>query len=65
MIFIAKIDYNFMQSREAKLFGDENIHNTEIEFTFEDLLNDPCFSIRELIIPWLLKGNIPEIREPE
>jgi hypothetical protein len=53
MKFKARIDYNLMQSREAK--------KTEIEFTFKDILNNPDFTMRELVIPWLQKGNIPEI----
>ena len=60
MKFKAKIKYNFLQSREAKLMGDINITSTEIEFTFVDLL-DPNFSIRELVIPWLKDGNLPEV----
>lgn len=63
MIFIALVEYNFMQSREAKKMGDKNICNTEIEFTFKDILNEPSFTMRELVIPWLKKGNIPKIKE--
>lgn len=60
MIFRAKIEYSFMQSREAKKFGDKNIIDTTIDFTFIDILK-PNFTMRELVIPWLLEGNIPEI----
>jgi hypothetical protein len=38
--------------------------NAIIEFTFMDLLNPPLdksFTIRELLIPWLKNGNIPEL----
>ncbi len=52
-----------MQSREAKLFGNENIIDAEIEFTFKDILGSPLFTYRELVIPWLMAGNIPEIVE--
>jgi hypothetical protein len=61
MKFKAKIEYNFIQSREAKLFGDKNIKYAEVEFTFQDILCNPLFTERELIIPWLKAGNIPEV----
>ena len=71
--FIAHIDYNFLQSREAKLMGDKNIKSTQVEFTLQDLVGyyreicgkkvffPPNFTIRELLIPWLQTGNLPEI----
>lgn len=59
LIFRAKIKYNKVQREEALKFGDERKHAT-ICFTFGDLL-EPNFSIRELVIPWLLKGNQPEL----
>lgn len=34
--------------------------NTIIYFTVEDLLDDK-FSVRELLIPWLKAGNIPDM----
>ena len=35
--------------------------NTTIFFTLEDLVvRNPLFSIRELLIPWLRKGNKPD-----
>lgn len=35
---------------------------TTIKFTFQDLINpNPVFSIRELLIPWLRRGNIPTV----
>lgn len=35
--------------------------NTTIYFTLEDLVTgNPLFSIRELLIPWLREGNIPD-----
>ena len=62
MKFVAKIEYSLSQAKEAKLMGDKNISSTEIEFDFVDLVNpDPLFDIREILIPWLRKGNIPEI----
>ena len=34
---------------------------TVIIFTLEDLVDpNPCFSIRELVKPWLLEGNVPD-----
>lgn len=77
MRFKAKIQYTFTQSLEAKRMGDDNIIDTEIEFTFQDLLGQgvqiqgnrisfmPSFSIRELLIPWLKQGNIPELIKDE
>lgn len=60
MKFLARIEYDFMMSREAKLMGDKNIHYGEIEFTLQDLVDQsPLFDIREILIPWLRKGNIP------
>ncbi len=50
-----------MQSREAKIMDNKNILFCEIEFTFKDILNDPSFYMRELVIPWLNEGNNPEI----
>jgi hypothetical protein len=73
MKFKAYIEYNFLQSRESKLFKDANILGKKIEFTFQDLFGyylifmekeifiNPSFSARELIIPWLQQGNIPEL----
>lgn len=61
MKFKAKIDYNFNQSRESRIMGDKNIRFTEIEFTFQDILENPSFSAREIIIPWLKQGNNPEV----
>lgn len=58
MKFLATIKYNFNQSREAKLMGDKNITQTEIEFTFQDLIGNN-FTMRELVIPWLMDGNDP------
>ena len=59
LIFRAKIKYNKVQREEALKFRDERRYAT-ICFTFGDLL-EPNFSIRELVIPWLLKGNQPEL----
>lgn len=40
--------------------------NTIIDFTIKDLVSpNPLFSIRELLIPWLQKGNNPELLEKE
>lgn len=62
MKFKAKIKYSPVQSMEAKKFGDRNSIDTEVEFTFADLLT-PNFTIREIVIPWLKDGNFPEIIE--
>lgn len=36
--------------------------NADVVFTFEDLINpNALFSLRELVIPWLKEGNIPEV----
>ena len=59
LIFRAKIKLNKIQREEALKFGDKRKHAT-VCFTFGDLLK-PNFSIRELVIPWLLKGNQPEL----
>lgn len=73
MKFRAYIEYDFMQSKEAKKFGDQNISGKFIDFDFKDLVGhyaefngktilfEPLFTARELIIPWLRKGNIPEL----
>lgn len=40
--------------------------NATIIFSFEDLLNsNQLFSIRELVVPWLKRGNIPEVVSDE
>lgn len=53
MKFIARIPW-----KPTKYISED----ARIVFTFQDILNpDPLFSIRELLIPWLKKGNIPLI----
>ena len=59
LIFRARIRLNKIQQEEALKFGDKRKYAT-VCFTFKDLLN-PNFSLRELVIPWLLKGNQPEL----
>jgi hypothetical protein len=73
MKFKAYIEYSVSHAREAKRFNDKKISGSEIEFTFEDIVGyyseingkiffmPPSFSAREIIIPWLQKGNIPLI----
>lgn len=73
MRFKARIEYNVDQSKEAKLFGDKNICYAEVEFDFQDILgnsnsnilNSPNFTARNVIIPWLRAGNIPELISEE
>lgn len=73
MKFRAKIQFTLDQSRESKKFGDKNISYSEVEFDFQDLLGDsnssinfkPDFTARNLIIPWLRDGNIPEMIKDE
>lgn len=39
---------------------------TKVRFTLKMLVDpDPLFSIRELVIPWLREGNVPEVMEWE
>lgn len=73
MKFKAYIKYSFIMSREAKLMGDNKITGNDFEFTFKDILGyysvflgkeifiPPLFGAREIIIPWLQEGNIPQI----
>ncbi|UTB32744.1 MAG: YopX family protein [Methanobacterium sp. ERen5] len=39
------------------IISDKNYTGT---FTLNDLINEPIFSIREIVILWLLKGNKPD-----
>lgn len=73
MKFEACIEYTLDQAREAKRFNDEKISGQRLIFTFKDLFGfyrniggntiffPPSFTARELIIPWLQLGNIPEL----
>jgi hypothetical protein len=73
MKFRAKINYTFQQAKSAKQMGDNNVSFAVIEFDFQDILgnsNDtiyykPDFTMRNLVIPWLQEGNIPELIKNE
>jgi hypothetical protein len=76
MKFEAYIPYNITQAREAKRFNEKEIAGTKVEFDFQDIVGKydrfeqngkeiffpPNFTAREIIIPWLIKGNIPKIK---
>lgn len=58
--FRAIIKYNLIQQEEAKRLGDENIEYAVKFFQLEDFVK-PLFSVRELLLPWLKEGNIPDL----
>ena len=63
MIFKARIYYTETQKAEAQRFVDLNCIFCEVLFTFQDLVGRQSFVTRELLVPWLEDGNIPEIIE--
>lgn len=60
--FRAVMENTILMARSAKQMGDKNISFTVVEFELSKLTEiKPSFSIRELVIPWLRKGNKPDI----
>ena len=47
-------------SREIKFRAIIPEKNYKGTFTLEDLINKPLFSLREIVIPWIQKGNKPD-----
>ena len=66
MKFKAHIKLTEEQSQDAVRYGAEDAEYADVEFTLFDLAcgavsRDVPYSFRELLIPWLLAGNQPEV----
>jgi hypothetical protein len=65
MKFIATVPLNDLQKEESQRMNGKMAEAARFIFDFRLLLENPPFSIREILIPWLRAGNYPELLDKD